>query len=40
MMRCEELARDYHSIELLLTREDVQKWVKYAARQRWGVKRG
>ncbi|KDQ09916.1 hypothetical protein BOTBODRAFT_36731 [Botryobasidium botryosum FD-172 SS1] len=36
----EELAREYYTIELLLTREDIQKWKKYASKQRWGVRRG
>ncbi|KAH7918793.1 hypothetical protein BV22DRAFT_1100149 [Leucogyrophana mollusca] len=36
----DELARSYHTVELLLGREDIQKWRKYAARQRWGVRRG
>ena len=40
MMRNEVLARSYYSVELLMTREDVQKWAKYASRQRWGTKRG
>jgi len=27
-------------VDLLLEREDIQKWRKYAAKQRYGVKRG
>jgi len=38
--RGEELARHYYTVELLLEREDIQKWQKYAAKQRFGVKRG
>ncbi|KAF9441530.1 hypothetical protein P691DRAFT_683602 [Macrolepiota fuliginosa MF-IS2] len=34
--RCEELAKEYYTIELLLQREDIQKWQKYASKQRWG----
>ena len=40
MMPNEVLARSYYTVELLMTREDVQKWAKYASRQRWGTKRG
>ncbi|EIN04159.1 hypothetical protein PUNSTDRAFT_116630 [Punctularia strigosozonata HHB-11173 SS5] len=36
----ETLAREYHTVDLLLQREDIQKWRNYAAKQRWGVKRG
>jgi hypothetical protein len=32
----EVLAREYYTVELLLEREDVQRWVKYASKQRWG----
>ncbi|KAH9938889.1 uncharacterized protein BXZ73DRAFT_44453 [Epithele typhae] len=35
----EALAREYYTVELLLQREDIQKWRKYAAKQRWGIKR-
>ncbi|TFK37872.1 hypothetical protein BDQ12DRAFT_631970 [Crucibulum laeve] len=38
--RNEDLARNYYTIDLLLEREDIQKWQKYAAKQRWGVRRG
>ncbi|TFK19623.1 hypothetical protein FA15DRAFT_648126 [Coprinopsis marcescibilis] len=31
----EELAQHYHTIELLLEREDIQRWQKYAAKQKW-----
>ncbi|KAK7692096.1 hypothetical protein QCA50_005502 [Cerrena zonata] len=36
----EELARTLYTVELLLKRDDIQKWRKYAAKQRFGVKRG
>ncbi|KAI0820858.1 hypothetical protein BC628DRAFT_1412835 [Trametes gibbosa] len=36
----EVLAREYYTIELLLAREDIQKWRKYASKQRFGVRRG
>jgi hypothetical protein len=36
----ETLARSYYTVSLLLEREDVQKWRKYAGKQRWGVRRG
>jgi len=36
----EELAKEYFTVERLLGREDIQKWRKYAAKQRYGVKRG
>ncbi|KAF5335773.1 hypothetical protein D9611_009682 [Ephemerocybe angulata] len=36
----EELAQSYHTVELLLEREDVQRWQRYASKQRFGVKRG
>jgi len=36
----EELARHYHTVELLLEREDVKKWAAWVGRQKWGVKRG
>ncbi|RPD53789.1 hypothetical protein L226DRAFT_517642 [Lentinus tigrinus ALCF2SS1-7] len=36
----EVLAREFYTVELLLGREDIQKWRKYAAKQRWGVRRG
>ncbi|KZV74127.1 hypothetical protein PENSPDRAFT_573500 [Peniophora sp. CONT] len=36
----EELAKNYYTLDLLLEREDIQRWRKYAAKQRWGVKRG
>ncbi|GJE95296.1 hypothetical protein PsYK624_114790 [Phanerochaete sordida] len=36
----EELARTYFTVEALLGREDIQRWAKYAAKQRWGVRRG
>jgi hypothetical protein len=36
----EELARSFYTVELLLQREDIQKWRAYAARQRYGKRRG
>ncbi|KAF6752391.1 hypothetical protein DFP72DRAFT_904771 [Ephemerocybe angulata] len=36
----EELAQSYHTVELLLEREDVQRWQRYASKQRFGVRRG
>ncbi|TDL23483.1 hypothetical protein BD410DRAFT_162826 [Rickenella mellea] len=36
----EKLAREYYTVELLLGREDIQKWKKYAAKQRYGRRRG
>ncbi|VDB84222.1 unnamed protein product [Peniophora sp. CBMAI 1063] len=36
----EELAKSFYTLDLLLEREDIQRWRKYAAKQRWGVKRG
>ncbi|KAI0641586.1 hypothetical protein C8Q79DRAFT_988013 [Trametes meyenii] len=36
----EVLAKEFYTVELLLAREDIQKWRKYAAKQRWGVWRG
>ncbi|EPQ53041.1 hypothetical protein GLOTRDRAFT_79058 [Gloeophyllum trabeum ATCC 11539] len=36
----EDLARSYYTLELLLEREDIQKWAKYASKQRYGVRRG
>ncbi|KAF9003086.1 hypothetical protein BDQ17DRAFT_516585 [Cyathus striatus] len=38
--RTEDLARNYYTVGLLLEREDIQKWRKYAAKQRFGVRRG
>jgi len=35
----EELAKHLYTIQLLLEREDIQRWQKYAAKQRFGVKR-
>ncbi|EAU81632.1 hypothetical protein CC1G_02648 [Coprinopsis cinerea okayama7 len=31
----EELAQHYHTVELLLVREDIQRWRAYAAKQKW-----
>jgi len=36
----EELARSLYTVELLLEREEIQRWRRYAAKQRFGVKRG
>ncbi|TCD69569.1 hypothetical protein EIP91_006991 [Steccherinum ochraceum] len=36
----EELAKSLYTVELLLEREDIQRWRKYATKQRFGVKRG
>ncbi|KAJ7759581.1 hypothetical protein B0H16DRAFT_594809 [Mycena metata] len=36
----EDLAQNYYSIPLLLQREDIQRWGKYASKQRFGIRRG
>ncbi|KAG6882313.1 hypothetical protein C0993_011122, partial [Termitomyces sp. T159_Od127] len=36
----ENLARNYFNVELLLERDDIQKWRNYASKQRFGVRRG
>ena len=36
----EDLARNFYTLDLLLEREDIQRWRAYVAKQRWGVKRG
>ncbi|KAL0947915.1 hypothetical protein HGRIS_010549 [Hohenbuehelia grisea] len=36
----DELAQSFYTVDLLLEREDVQKWRRYAAKQRFGVRRG
>nr|VWO94475.1 Uncharacterized protein [Ganoderma boninense] len=36
----EVLAREFFTVDLLLAREDIQRWRKYAAKQRFGVHRG
>lgn len=36
----EELARSFHTVELLVEREDVKKWATWVGRQKWGVRRG
>ncbi|KAF5350154.1 hypothetical protein D9756_009129 [Leucocoprinus leucothites] len=33
--RTEVLAKEYYTVELLLAREDIQKWRSYASKQRW-----
>jgi hypothetical protein len=35
----EELAQHYYTVELLLQREDIQKWGRYASKQRFGIRR-
>ncbi|KAJ6617350.1 hypothetical protein B0H10DRAFT_1797556 [Mycena sp. CBHHK59/15] len=34
----EELAQYYYSVELLLQRDDIQRWGRYASKQRFGVR--
>lgn len=34
----DELARNFYTVELLLQREDIQKWKGYAAKQRFGFR--
>lgn len=36
----EDLARNWHTVESLLAREDIQRWRAYASKQRFGVRRG
>lgn len=36
--RCEVLAREFYTVELLLQREDIQRWRKYISKQRWGFR--
>ncbi|KAH8103401.1 hypothetical protein BXZ70DRAFT_728133 [Cristinia sonorae] len=36
----EDLAKSLYTVELLLEREDIQRWRRYAAKQRFGVRRG
>jgi len=36
----EELAREYFTIDRLIEREDIVRWRNYAAKQRFGVRRG
>ncbi|KAJ7898631.1 hypothetical protein B0H14DRAFT_174846 [Mycena olivaceomarginata] len=36
----EELAQHYFSVSLLLERDDIRRWGKYASKQRFGVRRG
>ncbi|KAI0067432.1 hypothetical protein BV25DRAFT_1867886 [Artomyces pyxidatus] len=38
--RTDELARNYYTMQLLLERDEIQRWKSYAAKQRYGVKRG
>ncbi|KAK7018332.1 hypothetical protein R3P38DRAFT_2982249 [Favolaschia claudopus] len=35
----EVLAREFYTVELLLQREDIQRWGKYASKQRFGIRR-
>jgi hypothetical protein len=32
----EDLARNFYTVDRLLEREDIQRWAKYASKQRWG----
>ncbi|KAJ7659205.1 hypothetical protein DFH06DRAFT_1406265 [Mycena polygramma] len=34
------LAQNYYSVNLLLQRDDIQRWGKYSSKQRFGVRRG
>jgi hypothetical protein len=34
----EVLAKEFYTVELLLQREDIQKWQKYQAKQRWSIR--
>ncbi|KAJ6518155.1 hypothetical protein C8R47DRAFT_1172707 [Mycena vitilis] len=36
----EELGQTYYSVDLLLQRDDIRRWGKYASKQRFGVRRG
>ncbi|KAI0782773.1 hypothetical protein C8Q75DRAFT_786777 [Abortiporus biennis] len=36
----EDLARYLYTVELLLEREDIQRWRRYASKQRFGIRRG
>ncbi|KAL1696805.1 hypothetical protein GGG16DRAFT_42023 [Schizophyllum commune] len=36
----EDLAQKYYTIDLLMEREDLQRWARYASKQRFGVRRG
>ncbi|KAJ6532909.1 hypothetical protein DFH09DRAFT_1181853 [Mycena vulgaris] len=36
----EELARSYHTVDLLLQRDDIRRWGKYTSKQRFGIRRG
>ncbi|EJD00548.1 uncharacterized protein FOMMEDRAFT_91092 [Fomitiporia mediterranea MF3/22] len=36
----EELAKEFYTLDRLLARPDIQRWEKYAAKQRWGARRG
>ncbi|KAJ7659193.1 hypothetical protein DFH06DRAFT_437622 [Mycena polygramma] len=36
----QELAQNCYSVNLLLQRDDIQRWGKYASKQRFGVRRG
>jgi hypothetical protein len=35
----ESLAKSFYTVELLAEREDVEKWVEWVGRQRWGLRR-
>ncbi|KIL66599.1 hypothetical protein M378DRAFT_160599 [Amanita muscaria Koide BX008] len=34
----EDLAQNFYTVELLLQREDIQRWRKYASKQRFGIR--
>ncbi|KAL1666959.1 hypothetical protein GGF50DRAFT_49706 [Schizophyllum commune] len=36
----EDLAQKYYTLDLLMGREDLQRWARYASKQRFGVRRG
>ncbi|KAJ6589455.1 hypothetical protein B0H19DRAFT_923850 [Mycena capillaripes] len=36
----EDLAQNYYTVSLLLQRDDIQRWGKYASKQRFGIRRG
>lgn len=36
----EDLARNLYTVDLLMEREDLQRWARYASKQRFGVRRG
>ncbi|KAJ7193086.1 hypothetical protein GGX14DRAFT_577604 [Mycena pura] len=36
----EALAQHFYTVDLLLERDDIQRWGKYASKQRFGIRRG